>query len=261
MTDQIISPVTPEQPETLFSSNETVAPQSQEKELTLSQEDIQKMLKQNANAQEMIKTLKEENAQYRGQLTDLQKDLENSRSFDDLISAMGTQDITTSLPESTAPQLDPKELLSQLKEEIFNDLTQAQVRSAQEANIQESLKAVKERFGDNYEQRLTELGSELGLSNEYMDQLAATSPKAFMQLVGGNKKVSDTQPEISSFRTTPNNSESTYDYASIAKQKGFDTPEARQANHLWNSPDFQERMRLDILKRASEKGSQFGNQI
>lgn len=262
MTDQNMNLETPDNLETLFDSEDkTVAPDSQQEDLTISQEQLKKIMKQNSHAQEYINRLKEENQRFKTEVTQLQRDLQNSKSLDDLLDSLESQD-HSNLSGRQAPQLDRESLLSELKEEVFRDLTRKETEALERQNFQESVRVVKQAFGDDFQKKLEEIGQDVGLSKSQLDQLAKTSPKAFAQLVGAKPQGSKgTPPSTSSLRTTPSFDSGEFDFAKVAHQKGDHSADALDAKRTWNSPEFQAKMRQQILERASKEGSKFGNTI
>ncbi len=260
MTDNLPTSGDPATSSTLFQQQDQKADDN--KGLELSKEQLAAILKQNSHAQSHIKTIEDENKQLKDRMAQMAKELEMSTQFDDLLEGLANPQRSTNTSEQTAPRIDKNELLSELKQEIFNELTTAQVVAAQQQNLQNSIAYVQQRFGETYETELRNVAAELSLDENYLEDLARTSPKAFQTMVE-SVRPSKTSfgPTTTSLRTTPGPTNPNYDIAALAAQKRMNTPEGRQAKELWNSDDFQRSTRQRILEEARAKGSKFGNQI
>lgn len=248
MTDDNQSPVTPE--ETPEFGKQTTS--SDKSEVSFGKEDIEKILKQNSNATNHIKTLESETAEMRRQIKELQEELSKSHTIEELLSYERQTNSQNSEPGSKTPQLNEQELLAKLKAEVFNDLTQAQQKSLEEQNWGEANRLAQEKFGEKYRSYVDQKAKELDISVKEMEQYARTSPKVFMQLLGGSTGTKQPQPT----RSTQNlNLNSTPDisvqYATLIRaRKQGNTPEAREARRILDDPDFQERYRLHILSKG-----------
>lgn len=227
---------------------------------TFSADDIAKIVNQNRHAQDHIKTLESETASMRAELQRLQEELTRSRSIDDILAAMQQQD--TNQPGPTAPQLNQAELLKTLKDEVFRDLTVAQQAAMEQQNWNESVSMLRERHGDGYAQYVDKRAQELGLPVPHLENLAKTSPRAFMELVNPGTTRS-AAPTTGSYSSSPVNvdSETEAMFNKINTLRFRNTPEGREAKRTWEDPDFQRRYRVWVLEKAKTKGSQFGNTL
>jgi hypothetical protein len=73
---------------------------------------------------------------------------------------------------------------------VSQTLAQKQTEAASSQNIASVVKAVKDRFGEKAESAFYEKASQLGLSPDAINQLAATSPTAALTLLGLDKNAS-----------------------------------------------------------------------
>jgi len=250
MTDDNQNQVTPDN-QSLFSDD------NQDKgEPSFSQEDISKILKQNANAQEHIKNLETETAQFRSQIRELQEELQKAKSIDDLLDGLQQPNDT---PGTTSPQIDETQLLNKLKEEVFRDLSAAQQQALEEQNAAEAVRAAQEKFGDGYKSYVQQRAQELDLSLEQIENYARTSPKVFMELLGTPK--GQTPSPTTGSLSAPIDSDADIEakYRRISTLRLMNTPEGIEARRTWENPEFQAQYRRHILEKASEKGSTFGN--
>jgi hypothetical protein len=259
MTDNNPNSSDPANNQSLFQQQDQNA--GDNKLLELSKEQLANILKQNTHAQSHIKTIEEENKTLRDQIAKMSRDLEMSTQFEDLLEGLANPPKPNTF-EQTAPQLDKNALLTELKQDIFNELTKAQAEALLKENMNQSLNYVKSKFGDNYTESLRNVADQLSIDQSYLDDLARTSPKAFQTMV---ESVSPSKtpfaPTTNSFRTNPTPQDPNADIKRIAALKNQNTPEGRQARQMWNSEDFQRSFRQRILENASKNGSQFGNQI
>lgn len=253
MTDQNNNPATPEtNPESLFSNTDGGSVQPEDKTLSLDQEQLKAILKQNSNAQSHINTLEGENKTLRTQLEELQRELSNSASFQDLLAGLENQGASTTVVEPKTPSVDTDQLTSQIKDAVLGELTQAQQMAIEQQNINEALKLAKEKFGDKYEEQLVTIGENLGMDMSDIDNVARRSPKAFAQLIGGTVNSGGPAPTTTSLSSPPNtHNNAPYDFAKIAKLKREVTPEGMEANRLWQSAEFQQAYRKWIMKDVS----------
>ncbi len=146
--------------------------------------DPEAMAKSLLSADPHIKKLEAENATYREstQKEDLAKTLlEELRKTQTPTSgepvkpeqnAGGKQEIT--------PQADPEDI-KKLVEEV---VTRKEQESTVAQNVSEADRVMRERFGDQAVTELDKRAGELGVSKEYLMEIAGKSPSAFMRLIG-----------------------------------------------------------------------------
>lgn len=219
-------------------------------------EDIQKILNRNSNAQSHIKTLESETAQMRDEIQRLTDELNRSRSIDDLLEAMQQQSNEPNSPGSTTPQLDKNELLADLKKEVFNELSQAQRAELEERNWQETEQLLRQKYGERYGFYVDERAKELDMTNDEMESLARIKPKAFMELIG-EKTTKTPSPTQSSQMSVPQNSGDNIEalFEKVQRlRKNPTTEEGREAMSMWSDPAFQAKYRQHILEKARQEG-------
>ena len=235
------------QPETIFSA-----------------EDVQKIMKENFHKQTHIGTIEGENKELRQKIEDLEKKVQESQSMEDFMAQMREQNYNPDQPGPTAPQVNENELLAKLEEQVFNRLTEKQQEAAYTANVEEVLSQLQEQHGPGYQDYMASKAKELGMTNEQVLQMAATAPKAMINLMSDSQKQAPAYTQ-SSERAPIGDSTIDVDQA-LSKvaanlNDGFHTPEGRAARQTWNDPDWQRSMREQIINKARKEGSQFGNRL
>lgn len=233
------------------------------KKFELSEEDIQKILKRNSHAQSHIETIENENKEMRRQIDELNKKLESSKGFEDLLEGLANPQYSSNSSGQTAPPLDKNELLQELKGSILTELQQSQAKAQAEKNFTDSFNFVSERFGEKYEEELLNISNELGLDVDHMDNLARTSPTAFKKMVEAARPSVKSNPfdvPTNSLLTNPKADVTQY-YSEIDSLRRKGGKESLQAREIWNNEEFQRNFRKSILDRAKKEGSSFGNQI
>lgn len=221
---------------------------------TSSTPNIDELLKRDRNAQQHIKTLESETADMRRQIQELREQLEQSKSIEDYLEAMRQQDNTNS-HGSTAPQLDTNQLLAQVKEEVFKELSAAQRAELEQRNWQETEQMLRQKFGERYGFYVDERAKELEMTTEEMESLAKTKPKLFMELVSGPQKTGTPTPTKSSTMSFSASEDIESMYARVSRaRRDTSSPEGRDAARLWSDPDFQAKYRQHILEKARREG-------
>lgn len=82
--------------------------------------------------------------------------------------------------ENQQPSFKPEDI-----EKIVQDkLTQADLKKAQDNNFNTIKAKLKERLGDNHQEILKQRREELGLTQEFADELARSHPNVFMKTFG-----------------------------------------------------------------------------
>lgn len=233
-------------------------------EVKFGRDDVESLMKQNRDAQDFIKQLKDETASMRSEIKVLQEEVSKSKTIDELFDRYGQQNENTELTGQKTPQLDEQALLAKLKEDVFKDLSQAQQAELQQRNWNESVRLLKEKFGDGFATYVDTRANELGMSNSDIEAMARTHPKAFVELVGGGSKMRNPEPTRSSQSTLYSDPANDLEvrYARVSRlRRNITTEEGREAARQWSDPTFQDKYRQHILEKAQREGSQYGNAI
>lgn len=222
-------------------------------------DDLDKILNQNRNAQDHIKTLESETAAMRAELQRMQEELARSKSIDDLLDHMRQPE--SNMPGSTAPQFDQEQLLKTLKAEVFKDLTMAQQQSLEAENWNRSITVLRERHGEGFASYVDQRARELDIPVTKLEELAKTSPNAFVELVSPGRSRTAAPTTGSHSYPLKSDAETEAMFSKINALRFRNTPEGHEAKRTWQDPDFQKRYRMHILERAKKVGSSFGNDI
>lgn len=220
------------------------------------QEDISKILKQNVHGQEHISKLETETATLRSQVTELQQDLANAKSVDDLISELKQDNENTTLTGTTSPQIDEEQLLAKLSEKVTADMSYSQQQALEQENWATVTSTLEEKHGSEYATYVDTRAKELGMNNSQIETLARSNPKAFLELISPGTVNRSAYTTPSNFAPQSNvDDKAQSDFSKVARLKGdLETPEGREANRLWNDPDWQRAQRVRILQEAEAEG-------
>ena len=90
-----------------------------------------------------------------------------------------TEAITGGTPEIT-PQAEPEDIKKLVEEAIAN----REHTRTRDQNIAEADKVMRERFGDQANAELAKRAKEIGVEVKYLADVAATSPTAFLRMLG-----------------------------------------------------------------------------
>jgi len=257
MTDENLTTGDPSADAPKFGSTAGGSGEDQNKEpegVNLNQEDLENIKKQNAHAQAHINKLEEENKTFREELKAMQQELAKSATIDDLMTTY-SQPQTDNSPGTTSPQLDEEALLTKLKEEVFQDMSYAQQLAAEQDNWTSVESQLKERHGEGWASYVDQRASELGMTNDQMEGFAKTSPKAFMELVGGQGTRTPAPSQGSQLPPHSDPNARASEFSRIAElRRDLTTEEGRAANRLWQDPDWQKQYRMAVLKDVEENG-------
>ena len=227
-----------EAPKSEFLSGETGG-----SETKFDTDEVSKLAKMNADAQSFIKTLQSETAEMRNEIKALQEELGKAKTMDDLINTYGQHDNTA---ESKTPQVDEQQLLAKLKAEMFAELSAEQQKAQEESNWREALQQAEAKFGEKYGNYVDDRAKELGISADDMRGYAKTSPKVFMELLGGStQSASPTQPSLQA--PTGGQDDIKARYARYVRLQAQDSSEGREAKRMLKDPVFLEQYRLSII--------------
>ena len=216
------------------------------------QAEVEALLKQNSSGQEFIEVLKGETATLRDEVKGLQQELANKKSMEDMIEDIRQQDPNS--PDPTGPQLDENKLLDKMREQVSAEMSFAQQLAAEQSNMAVVTAELESRHGEKYASYVDLRAKELGMTNQDMEVLARSKPKAFMELVSPGA--------ASSIHSTPSQSQpqesgedvAGKEYDRINRLRREFTPEGREAKQRWDDPDFQSLHRARIIAKAEAEG-------
>lgn len=215
------------------TNNADQAPQEERKPLFSVGEreyDVESAVKKIQSADNHISTLESESKAKDQLIADLQAKLDQSTKLEDALAKMkeGKQqpesnDMTDTTDKTPAVDKDAliAELLQKAQETATNSVKEYHQTELSKTNQKASIDAAKARFGDEYETKLRELGSSLGLNDEAIDSMAKSNPALFKQTFGLNAKAN---PGV---------------YPSGSQNTGVDlkSPELKDVSKHWSSSD------------------------
>lgn len=144
--------------------------------------DLNALAKKAYHADAHVRNLEQENEGMR-------KELDQRLSYEDLIdqikamreSKPGTPPVETpEHVEKPNAALTPE----QLSKLVRDTLNQESTRRTAEQNTSEVKKTLEQQWGRDYQRKLLDKASELGVTQAFLEQTAATSPQALYRLVG-----------------------------------------------------------------------------
>lgn len=150
--------------------------------------DVAGLAKGKYEADEHIKTVEAE-------MAELRRELDTRVSLQDFLDKQKTQQVTppvsssqqTSVSQGTQgnePTPPKKEDIAEL---VKQAILQEKTAVTREQNIQHSVSELTKMYGATYVDKLTKVASDLGVGKEFLNELAATQPKAFLKLVADNQ--------------------------------------------------------------------------
>lgn len=161
------------------------------------QYDAEAAAKKIENADMFIETLKSEKSQmesqYKEKLETLEAQLASlsskldaedsaSRKIEELLrsKAGAPQEEPKPAEKTTPPAVDEDAIIRKLREQMETE-SKASVRAA---NMSKAMKRASEVYGNEWQNKLREIGSSMSMDEHAIQKLAETSPDAFAQLFG-----------------------------------------------------------------------------
>lgn len=130
-----------------------------------------------------IERLKAETQALREETARQTAELKTRTSLDEFLEKVKNQPARSNVedPPATQPVALNEEKITEI---VKSHLTAKELADRQIANINTVTEGLKKAFGPNYVKSLEEKTEELGLSKEFLDDLAKKSPKAFFTALG-----------------------------------------------------------------------------
>jgi len=212
------------------------------------------LLKRLKDKDDFIETLKSETKDYRDKIQQLESQLQQAKTIDELLERVKDYE-PSDTHEPTAPRLDEDKLLSKLEERVFGKLSQKQREDVEMQNWNESVSKLQEKFGDKYADYVRSRATELSVPIHEMDRLAKTSPKAFLELVSGQQqRTNNMQPTTTTQRSSSaSQSQEKYNeeyFDKISRLRNVKGPEGDEARRVYNSKEYQANWRKAILAKT-----------
>jgi hypothetical protein len=159
--------------------------------------DVEALAKGKVEADAFIVTLQ-------NQIQTLAEELKNANITADRKTAL--ENLMSSLTNTTKPPVqptgnqpqEPNNQTAGLSHDDVVKLLEARDKAAAETrNLQTAYAPVRKLYGEKTDEVLDAKAKELGMSREALDNLAKTSPQAFVSVVGVNKTDNSTRPMAS----------------------------------------------------------------
>lgn len=191
--------------------------------------DAEAAAKKIENADSFIDTLKQESKSKDEQIARLQAELDQKSGLDakldEAMQVLRTKESqTVNQPTDTTTTVDmealQQELIKQAQEAALKSVNQFKQQEVSTLNQTESINAAKARFGSDYETKLREMGSTLGLDDTAINAMASSNPALFKQTFGLNGKP---------------NAGSIYPDGSQASTPVVEKPDLKQVSNHWSS--------------------------
>jgi hypothetical protein len=156
--------------------------------------DLEALAKGKVDADAFIVTLQEQVRQLSEELSQANVSADRKTQLENLMSSLTN---TTKTPASTPAGNQPQESNNQttgLSHDDVVKLLEARDReAAQKRNLEVAYTPVRKLYGEKTDEVLNAKAAELGMSREALDNLAKTSPQAFVNVVGVNKTDNSTR--------------------------------------------------------------------
>jgi len=140
--------------------------------------------------------------------------------------------------------LSPDTIRKLLDEELQK---REQVNTAKQ-NLSSVKQKLAETFGSNYATRLDAEAKKLGVSRDFLNNMAATSPNAFLRLVGVDTTVTRTDGDIFTPPTSQNTG-STQSSGTSRNQTYYNKLKAQDPKAYW-SPAVQNEMHREAMRQG-----------
>lgn len=165
------------------------------------------------NADNHIQRIEQENARMRQEMEQLKAKASQAATVEDALAALQQQQPqqpTQQAPSAEPQQLDTEALLAQAREAAQQSANEAyakaRMQAVHEANFEASLTHAKAQFGDDYATKLAEMGTQLGMNQQAINELATTNPAVFKKVFQAPQVQQSATPEgqTAYSRPTPN---------------------------------------------------------
>lgn len=204
----------------------------------------------------MIETFKRQQDQLRADYLELQKESAARARLEDLIDKLGTKaPASNEQPLVNVDNTPKRDLLDKdLEDLIVKKMVEREKAEKRTENYKIVEKRLKENYGEQYPKVLKEKIEELGLTREYINDLAQTSPEAFFRAM-----YLSPEPKQEAFQPPFRSNQRSDNFAQKGNQKRTWTyyQELKKANpQLYYDPKITNQMQKDYaaLGQAFEDG-------
>ena len=208
--------------------------------------DVAALARSRVEADQFIERLKSET---QGLRTELQTRTTLEEVLDKLSNPERTQPPTNSnnqQSETEATALKPEDIAKLVDERV----SERERARAANANLESAKRVLAQAYGNDYAQRLYDETSSLGLSKDYVNNLAQTAPKALFKLLGIDETASQKPTQRNDLFVPPQSQVRTNPTSSVGNdrnEKYYQDLRRKDPNTYW-STKVQNQMHQDALR-------------
>lgn len=208
---------------------------------------VEELAKAKAEADAFIERLK-------GETAGLRQELNTRLKLEEAVERLSArQQPPSSEPEPKAPEQGTEKKSAtpeELETQIQKILDAERKKTQRERNFAAVERALQDAFGPTYKRAVTEQAKKLGLGEEFLSNLAAEQPAAFLKLLDVNR-----QPEANSTATTaPRTSVSSEALGfkpgdGVKRQSYYDKIKKADPKRYW-SPQVQNELHREAIRQG-----------
>lgn len=194
---------------------ETLLDNSEVDETKYKSLDKEALEKKAAHADQHIATLERRLDELRNDYLSEREQNVTRAKLEELIAKIDQKQLTSSETPETKEVIQPELRPEQLQSLVTQEIQRHEVSRKQEQNLETVKAKLVEKLGNNYQTIYKDRLSALGLTAEFADSLAKTSPTAFINTLGLNetrREGFDTPPANTSFLAPKTPEKRTYSY-------------------------------------------------
>lgn len=204
------------------------------------------LAKGKAQSDQYIKDLESRLDEQREQYLKLFEESNKRAKAEDLVNQLRAERQPTNQgiqPTATNTDVKPSFNPDEIETFISRKIQENDLKKTQTENFNLVMKTLQEKLGSNYAQTLTAQANELGLSQDYVNQMAATHPKVFLKTFGLDEQ---TTPTRNIWQPVKNENNSSMFKPQAQKRSWSYYQDLKKTNPgLYNSPKIQKQMHDD----------------
>lgn len=183
------------------------------------------------------------------ELSELRADLQTRTTVEAMLNSIQkpTQPSTSEIPDTN--RQEPGSPVN-IAEEVQKLLRVEKDKDRREANVNVTREGLKERFGPDYNQKLTEIASALEVSKEFLTSMAQSSPSGFLKLVDSVAKPDNNRPATPPVGVAPRQTQN---------QNAKNAAYYRELRRTDPNEYFSRRVQNEMHKEAIRQGTGFYN--
>lgn len=212
--------------------------------------DAQALAKGKAESDAFIESLKREQAQLRDEYMRLREEYNAVPRLQELVDQLSNTQLPPSDNNPPNDGIPPAIKPEDIEELVSKKISESKTKDIEESNFRSVQTKLRERFGDNYPNILKSQREELGLTEDFVNDLARRHPAVFFKTFGldsQNNKDLFQAPPPSSNRTpfAPSNKKRDWNY--------YEEMRVKQPTTYWDP-----KTQVQLHKDYAEQGDAFG---